>query len=66
MYKIQVYLFEGGYVINDNENEAENEKKIAQIQNNRPRSRNGHKYTKYQMCQSITMTMCIKQQLSNI
>ena len=29
MYKIQVYLFEGGYVINDNENEAENEKKIA-------------------------------------
>ena len=29
MYKIQVYLFEGGYVINDNEIEAENEKKIA-------------------------------------
>ena len=33
---------------------------------NRPRSRHGHKYTKYKMCLSIMMDICIKQQLSNI
>ena len=31
----------------------------------RPRSRHGHKYTKY-MCLSIMMVICIKQHLSNI
>ena len=33
---------------------------------NRPRSRYGHKYTKYKICLSIMMAICIKQHLSNI
>ena len=33
---------------------------------NRPRSRHGHKYTKYEKCLSMIMVMCIKQHLSNI
>ena len=33
---------------------------------NRPRPRNRHKYTKYKMCLSIMMAICIKQHLSNI
>ena len=32
----------------------------------RPRSRHGHKYTKYKMCFSIVIVICIKQHLSNI
>ena len=47
-------------MINDNENEAENEKQIAQRHDiNRPRSRHGHKYTKYKMRLSIMMVTCI-------
>ena len=33
---------------------------------NRPRPRNGHKYTKYEMCLGIRMVLCITQHLSNI
>ena len=33
---------------------------------NRARLRHGHKYTKYKMCLSMIMDMCIKQHLSNI
>ena len=33
---------------------------------NRPRRRHGHKYTKHKICLSMTMDICIKQQLSNI
>ena len=33
---------------------------------NRPRSRNGHKYSKYKKCLSMMMLICIKQHLSNI
>ena len=33
---------------------------------NRPWSRLGYKYTKYKVCLSIMMVMCIKQKLSNI
>ena len=33
---------------------------------NRPRSRYGQKYSKYKMCLSIMMAICIKQHLSNI
>ena len=33
---------------------------------NWPRSRHGHKYTKYKMNQSVMMLICIKQHLSNI
>ena len=43
-------------MINDNENEAGNEKQIAQYDINRPRPRHGHKYTKYKMC----LNVCIK------
>ena len=33
---------------------------------NRPRPRNGHKYTKYKMCLRIMMVICIKQHLRNM
>ena len=33
---------------------------------NRPRLRHGHKYTKYKICLTTMMVMCIKQHLSNI
>ena len=33
---------------------------------NRPRPRHGHKYTKYKMSLNIVMVICIKQHLSNI
>ena len=32
---------------------------------NRPRPRNGHKYTKQKICLSIMMAICIKQHLCN-
>ena len=32
----------------------------------RPRPRHGHKYTKYKMCLSKMMVICIKQHLNNI
>ena len=47
-------------------NEAENENWIAKIHISRSRLRHGHKYTKYKMCLSIMMVICIKQHLSNI
>ena len=46
-------------MINDNENEAGNEKQIAYI-------RREHKYTKYKMCLIIIMIIGMKQHLSNI
>ena len=33
---------------------------------NRPRSRHGHKYSKYNTCLSMIMMTCMKQKLSNI
>ena len=33
---------------------------------NRPRSRHGHKYSKYKKCLTMMMLTCIKQHLSNI
>ena len=33
---------------------------------NRPTPRHGYKYTKYKMCLSIMMVICIKQHQSNI
>ena len=33
---------------------------------NRTRPRHGHKYTKYKMCLSIMLVICIKQHLGNI
>ena len=33
---------------------------------NRPRPRHGYNYTKYEMCHSKVMVMCIKQHLNNI
>ena len=42
-------------------------KNRSQIYNiNRPRPRYGHKYTKYKMCLSTMMIICIKQHLNNI
>ena len=33
---------------------------------NKLRSRHGHKYSKYNICLSVMMLLCIKQHLSNI
>ena len=54
-------------MINDNKNEAENEKnRLHRYGINRPKPRHGHKYTKYIMRLSIMMAMSINQHLSNI
>ena len=55
-------------MINDNENEAQNEKKkrSQRYDINIPRLRHGRKYTKYKMCLIIMMVLGIKQHLSNI
>ena len=46
-------------MINENENEAENDKHIKQICGiNRSRSRHGHKYTKYKMSQCNDCYVC--------
>ena len=49
-------------MINDSENKAENENKDQRYEINRPR--HGHEYTKYKMCVSIMMDICIKQHLT--
>ena len=51
-------------MVNHNENEDENDTHRYDI--NRPWPRHGHKYIKYKKCLSMTMLVCIKQQLSNI
>ena len=33
---------------------------------NKPRSRHGHRYSKYKKCLRMMMLLCIKQHLSNI
>ena len=56
-------------MINDNENEAENEKKIAQIQHKQTYAetwRQIYTYTKYKIQLSIMMDACIKQHQSKI
>ena len=54
------------YTINHDENEDENEKRSHRYDINRPRSRHGHKYSKYKKCLSMMMLMGVKQHLSNI
>ena len=51
-------------MINGNENEAEKKNRSQRYDINwsRPRQR----YTKFKMCLSIIMVICIKQHLSNI
>ena len=53
-------------MINDNENEAGNQKQITGYDLNRPRPRHGQKHTKYKICLSIMMIICIKQHISSI
>ena len=60
MYKKQVRLFKRGYMINDNENEPKMKNRSRRYEINRPRPRHGHHYTKYKMCLSIMMAICIK------
>ena len=50
-------------MIYDNKNENENHIDTTKC---RPRPRHGHKYTKYKMCLSMMMGICIRQHLSNI
>ena len=64
--RIIVPWFKGCYLINNNENEAENENRSHRYDINSPSPRHGLKYTKYKMCQSIIVAICIKQHLSNI
>ena len=67
MYKKQVHSFKWDYMMNDNENKAENEKKrSSRYHINRPRPRHEHKYTKYKMCLSTMMVICTRLFLSNI
>ena len=51
-------------MVNDNENELENE--IDHKDRKRPWPKHGDKYTKYKMCSSVMVVICIKQHLSNI
>ena len=53
-------------MINHNENEHENKKISHRYDINRPKSRHGHKYSKYKKCLSMVMLRCINQQTSNI
>ena len=53
-------------MINDNENEAEIKNRSHRYEISRPRPTNGYRYTKYKMCLSIMMVICIMQHLSNI
>ena len=55
MYKKQVRLCKWGYMANDNENGVENENISSWYDKNWPKSRHGHKYTKYKMRLSIKM-----------
>ena len=47
-----------------NENKTEN--RLQRYDINRPRPIHGPKYTKYKLCLSIMMVICIKQHLRNI
>ena len=55
-----------GYMINYNENEAENENGSHRYDINRTKPRHGHKYNKFKMCLSMMMVICKKQHLNNI
>ena len=46
MYKKQLRLFKRSYMINDNENKTENEKRSQRYDMNRLKSRHKHKCTK--------------------
>ena len=59
-------LYSEDYTINHNENKDENEKCACRYDINRPRPRNGHKYSKHKKCPSTIMLICIKQHPSNI
>ena len=59
MYRNKSVYLKWGYAINYFENKAEYEKWIE-------RGLDMDKYTKYKMCLSIMMVICIKQHLSNI
>ena len=49
------------------EHEKENKKKrLHRYDINGIRPRDGHKYTKYKMCLSLMILVCVKQHLSNI
>ena len=53
-------------MINDNEMRLKMKNRLHRYDINRPRLRNGHKYSEYKMCLSIMMLICIKQHLSDI
>ena len=53
-------------MINDIEKEVESKNRSHRYDINRLRSRHGLNYTKFKICLSIVMAICIKQHLSNI
>ena len=59
-------LYSWDYTGNHSENEDENEKRSQKYDIIRPRSRHGHKYSKYKNCLNMMMRVYIKQHLSNI
>ena len=65
--KKQVCLYSWDYAINYIEKENENEK-IDHIDTTQiiPRCRHEHKFSKYKKCLTMTMLVCIKEQLCNI
>ena len=63
--KERMCLHSWNYMINHIEDEDENEKKSHKYDINRPRSKHGHKYSKYEKCLNMMMLSCIKQHLSN-
>ena len=59
MCKKQVRLFWWRYILNGSENELKIKNGSQRYHINWPRPRHGHKHTKYKMCLSIMMVICI-------
>ena len=54
------------YTSNHNENGDKKKNRWHRYDKNRPKSRYGHKYSKYKTCLIMIMFICTKQQLCNI
>ena len=53
-------------MINDKNMKLKMKHRSQRYDANRPMTRHRQKYTKYKMCLSIMMVICIKQHLSNV
>ena len=66
IYKKQMHLFEWFIWLTTTKRRLKMKNRSHRYDMNRPRPRHGHTCTKYEMCLSILMVICIKQHLSNI